>query len=329
MSTTSANAEVWDAISIILAGPESLYEKAQIIDAAAKRLNVSRKQIASVSGLDIDHILANPAQYSSRPTYSNPFAPTSGSTGGASGTPTGQAPTSEISQQQFNDVFLTKPAELTDNQIRYKINSFEQNRSPDMTEESRADYYITQLRHPDGFLYGASVDDLARAMGVQPSDVTKFLLKSKDAEYYVDATNNTVAPGGAGVDPNYWNNYTFWRSNIQGKQLSFRQNQQGETPTSVTPTSVTSTSTTGGGATGATTNTTGGNTASSNITKTNTNTQTNASLSAEIANQLGISPPEELVVYLTNKLNEFGVQDRKSTRLNSSHSAKSRMPSSA
>ena len=31
-------------------------------------------------------------------------------------------------------------------------------------------------------------------------------------------------------------------------------------------------------------------------------------LSVEIANQLGISPSEELVGYLTNKLNEFGVQ---------------------
>ena len=144
------DAEVWDAISIILAGPESLYEKAQIIDDAAKRLNVSRTQIQRVSGRDIDFILANPELYSKRPTYSNPFAPTSSSTGGTSGTPTGQAPTSgtstggaptrstptatsQISQQQFNDVFPTKPAELTDNQIKYVINSFYQKHSPSVS----------------------------------------------------------------------------------------------------------------------------------------------------------------------------------------------------
>ena len=248
--------DISNYINHILSGSGSDAEKAATINAAAAQYGVSRNRIASATGYGLDVVntylgpVASPPPspvyeppppvyeppppvyappppvyeppppvYEPPPPVYEPPAPvnitaSSDIAGDASSSPMGKS----ISEQQMRQVFPTRPPELTDERIK-KIIEDNFKYHPDMSEQYRAQNFISEIRHPQGFLYGATVEDISKALGISSKEIIDFPKKSPDAEYFIDTVNNTVAPGGAGVDPNYWDNYLFWKNNIQNKSL--------------------------------------------------------------------------------------------------------------
>ena len=108
---------------------------------------------------------------------------------------------------------------LTDERIK-KIVTESLKAHPDKPGYVASDI-LFEVRHPYGSLYGANVEDLSRALGYTPTEVVTFLAQADndDGKYYVDTVNKTIAPGGGGVDPNYWDKYAFWKNQVQNKEI--------------------------------------------------------------------------------------------------------------
>jgi len=118
--------------------------------------------------------------------------------------------TDERIRQTFFQTYLTYPS-ATDPNVEYR------------GKLTAQDSILDDMRSFNGFLYGASVQDVARAIGSTPQALINWFLAWEGARYEVDAINFTVKPTAIGYGPNSGDKEILWATFVKDRPLTFKQ----------------------------------------------------------------------------------------------------------